>query len=110
MCVSLIRPFRRDRQSVAAGDHGRSAVGRSERPRDYLTGGRRRRGRGHSHGNHWRNQEQSRGLTDDGRQQLRDESTGDGPGGGGVGRALRTVCAWLCCCSGAGRPKSAAQP
>src|SRR6516164_7361005 len=44
---------------IAAGDHGRSAVGQSERRRDHLTGDRRRGWRRHTHGDHWRNQEQS---------------------------------------------------
>src|SRR5262249_26214039 len=47
----------------AAGDHGRRAVGPSERRRDHLTGDRRRGWRRHTHGDHWRNQEQSCCLT-----------------------------------------------
>src|SRR5262245_7767769 len=53
----------RNRYLIAARDHGRSAVGQSERPRHYLTGNRRRRGGRHTHGDHWRNQEQSCCLT-----------------------------------------------
>src|SRR5258708_21564694 len=54
---------RPDRYLVAASDHGSSTVGQSERRRHYLTGDCRRCWRGDTHGDHWRNQEQSCCLT-----------------------------------------------
>ena len=47
----------------SASGRGRSAIGQSEYQRHCLTGDRRRRWRGHTHGGNQRNQEQSNGLT-----------------------------------------------
>jgi hypothetical protein len=51
------------RYFIDSSDHGRSAVGRSEHQWRHLARDRRRRWRGHTHGNHWRDQKQSCCLT-----------------------------------------------
>ena len=61
--VDRRRSARTDRYVIAAVGRGRSVVGQSEYRRHCLTGDRRWRWRGHTHGAHWCNQEQSCRLT-----------------------------------------------